>query len=277
MARVLVIGKDVALVRGLRSHGPLASCEFVAAPSNIETLKAVRARSYEVVVTDPITSVDADLALVEEIRTIRPGVRAIVLASDAQPEDVIAALRARVFAVFTPPFVVGEIAAMIEHAIEQDPGSEGIVLISGLPYWLTVRIASNLVNGERLVRFMTEYRKDLPESERDDLLAAFREMLMNAMEHGAGFDGDKVIQVTAARTGRAIVYPFRDPGTGFDRESVPHSAVSNPPENPIAHLEVRTQLGMRPGGFGILIAKQLVDEMVYNESGNEVLLIKYTD
>jgi anti-sigma regulatory factor (Ser/Thr protein kinase) len=33
---------------------------------------------------------------------------------------------------------------------------------------------------------------------------------------------------------------------------------------------------MRPGGFGIMLTKQLVDEVIYNEIGNEVLLIKHT-
>jgi anti-sigma regulatory factor (Ser/Thr protein kinase) len=32
---------------------------------------------------------------------------------------------------------------------------------------------------------------------------------------------------------------------------------------------------MRPGGFGILLTRHLVDELIYNETGNEVLLIKY--
>jgi hypothetical protein len=32
---------------------------------------------------------------------------------------------------------------------------------------------------------------------------------------------------------------------------------------------------MRPGGFGVLLAQQLVDEMIFNEFGNEVLLIKH--
>jgi anti-sigma regulatory factor (Ser/Thr protein kinase) len=32
---------------------------------------------------------------------------------------------------------------------------------------------------------------------------------------------------------------------------------------------------LRPGGFGILLAKQVVDEMFYNEHRNEVLLIKH--
>ena len=37
----------------------------------------------------------------------------------------------------------------------------------------------------------------------------------------------------------------------------------------------RADSGMRPGGFGMLIVRQIVDELVYNERGNEVLLIKH--
>ena len=53
------------------------------------------------------------------------------------------------------------------------------------------------------------------------------------------------------------------------------AAVSNTPENPIGHIEYREAHGMRPGGFGIMLTKQLVDEVIYNEIGNEVLLIKH--
>jgi hypothetical protein len=34
---------------------------------------------------------------------------------------------------------------------------------------------------------------------------------------------------------------------------------------------------MRAGGFGLLLASGTVDELIYNEIGNEVLLIKYVD
>ena len=37
----------------------------------------------------------------------------------------------------------------------------------------------------------------------------------------------------------------------------------------------RAEAGLRPGGFGMLIARQVVDEVAYNERGNEVLLIKH--
>jgi len=40
---------------------------------------------------------------------------------------------------------------------------------------------------------------------------------------------------------------------------------------------VREEKGLRPGGFGMLLAKKFVDELIYNEKGNEVLLVKYLD
>jgi anti-sigma regulatory factor (Ser/Thr protein kinase) len=100
-------------------------------------------------------------------------------------------------------------------------------------------------------------------------------MLVNAMEHGAGFDPGKVIEVTAARTERAIVYHFRDPGSGFNPNGLAHAASTSTPEAVMDSAIRRAEMGLRPGGFGMLIVRQIVDEVVYNELGNEVLLIKH--
>ena len=66
-------------------------------------------------------------------------------------------------------------------------------------------------------------------------------------------------------------------GAGFRLAAIPHAAVSNPPDDPTSHLEKREAQGMRAGGYGILVARNVVDEMMYSEVGNEVLLIKYTN
>jgi hypothetical protein len=39
----------------------------------------------------------------------------------------------------------------------------------------------------------------------------------------------------------------------------------------------REAQGMRPGGYGLLLAGGTVDELIYSEIGNEALLIKYVD
>jgi anti-sigma regulatory factor (Ser/Thr protein kinase) len=30
-------------------------------------------------------------------------------------------------------------------------------------------------------------------------------------------------------------------------------------------------------GFGIMLVRQIADELIYNEAGNEVILVKYLD
>ena len=68
---------------------------------------------------------------------------------------------------------------------------------------------------------------------------------------------------------------IQDPGKGFLPGAVAHAAICNPEDAPTRHVEIRHERGHRPGGFGILIARSMVDELVYNERGNEVLMIKY--
>jgi anti-sigma regulatory factor (Ser/Thr protein kinase) len=273
MARLLAICPNVGLV-GALSDG-LSGHEFVLSDGNVEALRRVRQLAVDVVITDPTTTVPEDLAFATELRSVRPGVKVICLAPATSHDDVVAALRAHVFACFTPPFDYAEIAAMGLAALQAVDWTHGIEVVSGLPYWMTLRVSCHLLTAERLVRFMTEFEDTLPERERALLMTAFREMLVNAMEHGAGFDPDKVIEVTAARTDRAIVFHFRDPGNGFDRTDLAHAAKSRLPEDIIDAALRREQDGRRPGGFGMLLVKQIADELVYNERGNEVLLIKH--
>lgn len=246
------------------------------AGGNVDAIRCLRAHPVEVVITDASTSVDEDLALAKELVALRPGVRVIVLAPFAAPDDLIDAIRSHVFACFTPPIDPAEVAAMASSALELDVWRDGIQVISGLDRWLTLRVSCHLLTVDRLVRFMTELQPaTTPTADRDLLIAAFREMLLNAMEHGAGFDSDKVIEVTAAKTARAIVYHFRDPGNGFDREDLEHATRTADPDAVLLAAMARAAKGLRPGGFGMLIARQVADELVYNERGNEVLLIKH--
>jgi anti-sigma regulatory factor (Ser/Thr protein kinase) len=125
--------------------------------------------------------------------------------------------------------------------------------------------------------FAKELSAQLPENTRQEILVALREILLNAMEHGAAFNPEQVVEVTAVRTARALVFHVRDPGAGFRPEELPHAATVDPHGNPIGHVSEREEQGLRPGGYGLLLAAGTVDELLYGEFGNEVLLIKYVD
>jgi anti-sigma regulatory factor (Ser/Thr protein kinase) len=249
--------------------------EIDRACGSVDALRRLRQRAYDVLVTSSRTHVDDDLALFEESRRLRPALKAIILAPSVTPPDVIAALRARVFACLVPPFDSGEMADLIRAAAESTDWSDGIQVLSARTEWIALRVTCNLVTADRLTSFMTALRGDVDQRVREDLLTAFREVLLNAMEHGAGFDPEKVVDVSAVRTERAVVYYFRDPGPGFDAQMLAHAAIGNPSADPIGHLELRASQGLRPGGFGMLLVRKLVDEVMYSEAGNEVLLIKH--
>jgi anti-sigma regulatory factor (Ser/Thr protein kinase)/DNA-binding NarL/FixJ family response regulator len=274
MGRVLVIGSDEGLAKSLREAPALKGHTVDTCRGALEVLQEARFRPLDVVVTDAARPVGGAMTLVEELNQLRPGVRTILLAPALTDTDVVTALRAQVFACFTVVNPV-EIADMAATALKTEDWRRGIEVVSGLPTWMTLRVACGLVSADRITRFLTEWESALPEDQRDLLMTAFREMLLNAMEHGAGFDPGQVIEVTAARTDRAIIFHIRDPGKGFNREAVSHAAKGNDPTSVMTAMENREAAGLRSGGFGMLIVRQVVDEMVYNERGNEVLLIKH--
>jgi anti-sigma regulatory factor (Ser/Thr protein kinase) len=40
-------------------------------------------------------------------------------------------------------------------------------------------------------------------------------------------------------------------------------------------MRTRADKGLRPGGFGLLMTRTLVDELIWNEAHNEVVFVKY--
>lgn len=272
--RLLIISGRLFDLRSIRESELVSTYQTEVVAGGIEALGVLRQRDFDAVLTAPETQISEDLALFDEMLRLRPALRIIVLAPEATDEDILSALRSHAFACFTPPYDVNKILSMLNLAINERDWKDGIEVISAKPNWITLRVASRRLTAERVVQTMEGLKLDLPRPEKEGLITAFREILLNAMEHAAGFDPEVSIEISVVRTDQEILYYFRDPGAGFSRENLPHAAVSNPPDNPIAHSAVPEHHGMRPGGFGILLAKKLIDELIYNELGNEVLLIK---
>jgi anti-sigma regulatory factor (Ser/Thr protein kinase) len=162
-------------------------------------------------------------------------------------------------------------AHLAHHAASDSQWRDDIQVLSAKPGWVSVRVNCRLLTAE--ITFAKELSAQLPEDTRQEIMQAFREILLNAMEHGSAFNPEQVVEVTGVRTGRSMVFYVRDPGGGFRRESL--TAIANPADDPTAQFAQREAEGLRPGGYGFLLASGTVDELIYNEIGNEVLLIKH--
>jgi CheY-like chemotaxis protein len=274
MSRILLIDPEPHVQAALERSLVMAGHRLDTAAGDVDAIRRLRYAPYDVVVTSPATSVEEDLALLDEIRAIRPGVRAIVLTGRASRDELLAALAARVFAVFSQPFDLVDIAAMVSGAAASAPGHDGIQLLSAIPDWVSVRLDCSLLTAERILRFIAELRTEVPRADREGLLIAYREVLLSAIQHGAGRASGKLVDVAAVRTRRAIVFYVKDPGSDVRPPTLPPGLppdVRVPPE-----LEAPLPTPSDAAFFAPLVARTIVDEVLLSEVSNEVILIKHT-
>jgi anti-sigma regulatory factor (Ser/Thr protein kinase) len=131
--------------------------------------------------------------------------------------------------------------------------------------------------ADRIQSFVMHLDAHLPEDVHEAVAHAFRELLANAIEWGGRLDPNRKVRISCVRARKMLLYRIADPGEGFDIEGLRHAAIANPEHDPIRHLQVREEKGLRPGGFGLAMTRSLVDELIYNEARNEVIFVKYLE
>jgi anti-sigma regulatory factor (Ser/Thr protein kinase)/CheY-like chemotaxis protein len=244
------------------------------APDNVAALAIAEAKHCEFVLTGEKTSGKEDVELLRKLRRVRPHTRMIILTDETTPTDVLASMREHAFSYFSRPLPYDLLAYMIQLAAEGPCWDDGIEVLSATPTWIRLAVRCDLGTGERLVQFIDEVA-ELPNKEKGDVATAFREILFNAIEHGGNFCPEQYVEIGYLRARRMVICRIKDPGQGFSLEETRHSATANPLDDPIRHHMYRQALGLRPGGYGVLMARHAVDELIYNEKGNDALLIKY--
>lgn len=267
-----MVGADAKVVPAVQKVLP--NWTIAPAANNRAALEMLKARPYDLVLTGEDSSGRQDVDLLRQIRLVRPHVRLIIITTQSTPADVIAAMRERAFSYFSEPYSMAVFEQMLLLATTGPVWDEGIEIRSATPEFMQLVARCDHKTADRLVQFIHEVA-DLPIKERDAVGFAFREMLMNAIEHGAQFDSTQHVEISYIRAKHMVLCRVKDPGEGFSLDEVSHAAIMNPASDPIRHAAIREKQGLRPGGFGILLTQKIIDELIYGEMGNEVVLIKY--
>ena len=242
---VLVVDDDPVIQRLVRTV--LSSPEWTVEIScdSQDAFARLKDKPYDLVLTGLSTSGLEDVDLLRRIRRIRPHLKMIIMAAESTPEAVIRALREHAFSYFSKPLATSGLMDMIDRALNTPAWDDGIEVLSGRPEWISLRVQCRLPTAERLVQFVRELETGLAVQERENVGTAFREMLLNAIEHGGGSDPSQRVEVTCLRTNRIILYQIRDPGEGFTLDSLPQAAISNPPGGIFDHVAYRMEHDMR--------------------------------
>lgn len=270
----LVVDANPDVTGVLRSVLKSDEWDIVYAADNQAILKFTKTVYFDLIITGAKTTGREDVDLLRKIRRLRPHVRFIILTDQSTPADVVTAIREGAFSYFSKPFSAASLAEMVRSATLEPTWDDGIELVSATPEWISIIARCDQKTADRLVQFFDEM-SDLPDREKEDVATAFREMLLNAVEHGGNFDPSQYVEVAYVRTRKMVLCRIKDPGQGFSLVEIHHAAINNPSYDPFRHVLFREAQGLRSGGYGVLMTKHLVDELVYSEKGNEVLLVKY--
>jgi len=272
--RLLIVDDDPAIHELVQAMLAGTRWEGKSAYNSVEALDLLETNSFDLLLADILMPGMDGLALLSQLRKRYPGIPVAMMTHKNTSSHVLESLRREAAAYLSKPFSREMLLTTLDSTLSAEVTDNDIRILSDKPDWISLQIRCQIATAERLTRFVRELPSDLSPDEREHIAAAFRELLMNAIEHGGHLDPNKIVELSCIRTARTIVYYIRDPGEGFSMDKLPHAAISNP-EEPFRHVELRSELGLRPGGFGLLMTKKFADELIYSGKGNEVILIKY--
>jgi CheY-like chemotaxis protein/anti-sigma regulatory factor (Ser/Thr protein kinase) len=217
------------------------------------------------------------LEVLAELDGVPSRPKVVVMTADDAPETLLRALRERACRYMTKPVEPQRLLSIVRQLLEADCDPRPIEVVSAKPTWVELLVPCDLQSADRIQDVLARLDADLPEEVRADVGHAFHELLMNAIEWGGALDPEQMVRIAYLRADRMLLYRIADPGRGFSFEGLNHSALKNPQGQPLEHARVRQEKGLRPGGFGLLLAQTIVDELLYNEAQNEVVFVKYLD
>lgn len=276
MARILVVDDDRTTRELLRAQLKSAGYSVETAGDGPAALERVHRKKFDLVLLDVWMPGLDGLTVMARLREEPSKPKVIVMTADDTSQTLLRAIREHAFKYVTKPVEPKALVEMVRGALASKP-TRPIEVVSARPDWVELLVPCDREAAERIQEFLARLDTDLPEDVRSSVGQAFRELLMNAIEWGGKLDPSQTVRISCLRARRMLLYRIADPGKGFSFEGLTHSALSNPPDQPMDHFVEREKKGLRPGGFGLLMTRQTVDELLYNEAHNEVVFVKYLD
>jgi CheY-like chemotaxis protein/anti-sigma regulatory factor (Ser/Thr protein kinase) len=242
-----------------------------------EALKKLKEAKFDLVLLDVWMPKKNGIEVLAELRKSRRRHKIIVMTSDDTPETVLGAIREQAYRYISKPIDPATLVALVTQSLAGKPETLPIEVISARPEWVELAVPCSFEAAERMESFMAQLKGGLPEDVRSAVGQAFHELLLNAVEWGGKLDAQRQVRISYLRAKRMVLYRIADPGPGFKLGDLDHAAISHLPDDPTGHDEIRQQKGLRPGGFGLVLVKANVDELLYNEARNEVVFVKYLE
>lgn len=294
MARILVVD-DSALQR--KAAGALIEherdLEVTYAAGGAEALAKMALRLPDLVLTDLLMPEVDGLDLMAEVQQLHPQVPVVLMTAVGSEEKAVEALQNGAASYIPKTLLQQELITTLRTVLEvsRENRSRSLLMHSMIHSESVFVLGNNPALIGPLVNYLQQNVSAMGlcnEMQTTRIGVALDEALVNALHHGNlevdsamrrnDLDGyhrliaerrqrspfrERRIWVSAVLERDRATFVVRDEGSGFDPDQLPD------PTDP--------DYLARPHGRGVLLIKTFMDEVIYNDIGNEVTLIKRCD
>ncbi|UCH93029.1 MAG: SpoIIE family protein phosphatase [Candidatus Aminicenantes bacterium] len=287
---ILIIDDNVDLLEYLKDFFMIYNYEVILAESGNEGIEKFREFSPDIVIADIRLPDKMGNIVVKEIKEIDKEVPIIVITGYSDHNLILSAMKNGAVELLKKPFKPKDLKYLVSK-IETLFRKIKVKLSSSFVQWEKRHL--KLSNDIHLIASVTDFifaNVDYLFGEVSFMKIGLQEILINAIEHGnlkisyedkqklltsgeyqhvlkakaaLAENADKYVDIKVFSTPEYLKIIVQDMGEGFDLSEIPD------PENPENFLN---ELGK-----GIMMTLNAYDEVIYNDKGNRVTLMKYSD
>jgi len=267
MSKILIVDDEDIVRSTLKRILNRDDMETTTAPCAKDALAILENEQFDLIITDVKMPEMDGITFLKKVKQdpkteLTP---VIVLTGFATVEMTREALQNGAFNFLTKPFEVETILNIVKRGLNLKNEiviNKEVNNFTKCSFDIVIPSRSELLGG--VMYYIMEQMKLIGFSERvvtTDVLMTLDEAITNAHKHGNKKDTEKKIYVTTTLDGEKMTMVIRDEGEGFKQEEL---------INPLSPEGIE-----RNCGRGVFLIKGYMDEVSYNEKGNELTIVKY--
>ncbi len=264
MAKILIVD-DEEIVRTTLKRA-LNRDDIVVTTASLakEALALLENEQFDLIMTDIKMPEMDGITFLKTVKSNDPEVPIIVLTGFATVEMTKDALQSGAYNFLTKPFEIEDILTIVKRGLtlkKEIVRNKEVAAFTQCQFDVEIPSRSELLGG--VIFYIIEQLKLMDFSERiiaTEILMTLDEAITNAHKHGNKADQRKKIFVRAKINREKMEMSIRDEGEGFDPEKL---------INPLSAEGIE-----RNCGRGVFLIKSYMDQVLYNDKGNELTIIK---
>jgi anti-sigma regulatory factor (Ser/Thr protein kinase) len=203
------------------------------------------------------------MQLLSEIKRKRLMVPVVISSDEAQQPGLVKAFKMGAANFLRLPYNKDELLSIVEKTLAYKLRFvDDLKVLPFVREKIDFELPSDLSLMDGVLHYLIERvsKLGLIKPERSNLFVALDEAFVNAVKHGNRNDPNKLVRITAEISPQEARFTVEDEGEGFNVQEIPDPC---DPSNLF-----------KTSGRGVLLIYNIMDEVKYNERGNQLTMIK---